>query len=105
MGEARVFGKVPQDDAEQLKQRQLEILDMVRVKIEEGQVQSMAFFMVAKDPARSGDDVYTGSRFLVAAQHLDLIEDLVKQMFDELEKHYGGLTPPAVRAMRARGRG
>lgn len=103
MAQGTVFARVPQKDEAQLKQRQLQILDMVRVKVEEGQVQSLAFFMVAKDPAVEGGEAYTGSRFLVAPQHLDLVDDLINQMWDELAKHYEGLTPAAVRAMRRKG--
>lgn len=96
-----IYQQFAVDDAEKLKASQLAILNMVRAKIEEGQVASMAFLLVAKDPAVSGDRAYTGSRFLVQAAHLDLVDDVYRQMMAALQKQYG-VTPDELRADRNR---
>ena len=94
-----IFGTIDPNDENALKKKLLEVLDMVRVKVEDGQVASMAFLMVAKDPPISGDPSYTGSRFIVHPSHLDLIENVFNEMMEAYSKNYG-LTPARVRAMR-----
>lgn len=94
-----IFSKISPGEKGAIRTRQLQILDMVRVKIEEGEVASLALLMVAKDPEVSGGKAYTGSRFLVHATHLDILENVFKEMMAALVKEYG-VTPDELRADR-----
>lgn len=99
---SHIFNRLNPQDPAQIKAAQLQVLDMVRAKIEEGQVASLLFVMVAADPARSGEKAYTGSRFIVESVHLDLVEDGFREAMAALEKQYG-VTVKELRASRARG--
>jgi hypothetical protein len=89
------------DDPASLRKSMLELLDMTRVKIEEGQCESLALLIVGPDPEVAGDDAYSGSRFLVCARHLDLVDDLYRQMIGILSERYG-VTPEEIRARRGK---
>lgn len=97
----KIFQSVRADDLDKLRTSQYAILDMVRAKIEAGQVASLALLMVAKDPAVSGGEAYTGSRFLVHPTHLDLIDNAYHEMMRSLVKHYK-ITPDQLRKDRNR---
>jgi hypothetical protein len=96
----QVFGQINPDDKTKLKEAFLNILDMVRIKIEEGQVDSLLFVMVAPDPKVGGDKAYTGSRFIVSPRHLDLVDDAYRAAIDSLADLYG-YRPEDIRKMRA----
>lgn len=96
-----IFRTLPPRDEAAIKEAQLQILDMVRVKIEAGEVASLAFLMCAKDPAVSGGPAPTSSRFLVSAHHLDIIDDVYHDTIEKLEKQYG-ITRNELRMQRAR---
>ena len=101
--QTKTYQRIEVDNPDAIRQAQINVLDMVRAKIEAGQVASLALLMVAKDPEVPGDPAYTGSRFLVQAAHLDLIEDVYNEMMRALIKQYCGITPDQLRADRARG--
>lgn len=95
-----IFQTLQQSDPEAQRKALSNIVDMVIAKIEAGQVDSIAIMMVAKDPAVNGGEAYTGSRFLVKPQHLDLLDDTYRQMMAALEKNYG-VTVEGLRRDRA----
>lgn len=94
------YSRIQPGDDQKMREARLAILDMVRAKIEAGEVESLAVLIVAKDPLVSGGNAYTGSRFLVKPAHLDLIEDVFHQMMGELAKAYG-VTAAEIREERA----
>ena len=96
-----IFQTIRVDDLDKLRTSQYAILDMVRAKIEAGQVASLALLMVAKDPVVSGEATYTGSRFLVHPTHLDIIDDVYHEMMCSLVKQYK-ITPDQLRKDRNR---
>lgn len=102
MGPTKIFGQIDREDKDAIKKAQLSILDMVRVKIEEGNVESLAFILIAKDPVVPGGPAYTGTRFLIHPSHLDILDDTYKQMLNALIQQYG-VTPDELRQDRARG--
>lgn len=97
----QIYQRITPGDAASMRASQEAILDMVRAKIEAGSVESLALLMVAKDPQVSGGEAYTGSRFLVSAAHLDLVEDVFHEMMTALVNLYK-VTPDQLRAERAR---
>jgi hypothetical protein len=99
----RIFQTIGPGEEAKIRESLISIVDMVRAKIETGEVESMAFLMVAKDPKTPGGKAYTGSRMIIRPTHLDLIDDVYKQMMAELSKHYG-ITPDQLRKDRNRER-
>ena len=97
-----VIGMISPDNKAKLKESFLSILDMVRTKIEEGQVDSLLFIMVGPDPQKDRGEAYTGSRFIVSYRHLDLVDDAYREAIDSLAKAYG-YRPEDIRRMRAAG--
>lgn len=95
----KIFQRVDLKDTQRQRETLLSIVDMVRAKIEEGKVASLVLLMVSKDPAVSGDNAYTGSRFFVHPAHLDLVEDVFTQMMENLIEQYK-VTPDELRRLR-----
>lgn len=95
----RIFQRVDLKDTQRQRETLLAIVDMVRAKIEEGKVASLALLMVSKDPGIAGDNAYTGSRFFVHPAHLDLVEDVYNQMMENLSEQYK-VTPEELRRIR-----
>jgi hypothetical protein len=100
MAEPETYRTIKSDDAESIMAAQLSILDMVKAKIEQGNVASLAVLIVGPDRAES-ERSYDGARYLVHPTHLDVIEKLYRQMMDYLVKQYG-VTPEQLRADRER---
>jgi hypothetical protein len=50
-----------------------------------------------------GGKAYTGSRFIMRATHLDLLEDVYLETMEKLSKQYG-ITPEELRRDRNRPR-
>jgi hypothetical protein len=98
-----IYQEFSPDDKARLQTAQLSLLDMIRTKIEEGKVESLALLMVSKDPSVDGGKAYTGSRFIVRATHLDLLEDVYLETMEKLSKQYG-ITPEELRRDRNRPR-
>ena len=93
------FAQIPREDKEILRQRRLDILDMIRAKIEAGEVDSLAILFVGPDPEVSGGIAPNGSRFLVHVTHMDLVDDLYQDMMKRLASMYG-YTAEQIRDMR-----
>jgi len=100
-GKLDVFRTLPRGDAAAHMRAQLEILDMVRAKIEKGEVASLGILMCAKDPEVDGGPAPTSSRFLVAANHLDIIDEVYHNTMRQLERQYG-VTVDQLRLSRMR---
>lgn len=96
----KVFRTITAADAAAHMRAQIEVLDMVRAKIEAGEVASLGILMCARDPEVSGGPAPTSSRFLVAATHLDIIDDVYHSTMRQLEQQYG-ITVNQLRAERA----
>jgi hypothetical protein len=96
-----IFKTLSQKDKEGHKQSLLEILEMVRARLEAGDVDSLCIIMIGKDPLVSGGEGYTGSRFLLKPQHMDLVDDVYTQTMRQLEEQYH-VTVEGLRKDRAR---
>jgi hypothetical protein len=98
--EPDIYKRVKSNDYQSTAETNRMMLDMVRAKIEEGKVESLALFMVSNDADDPHGRSYIGSRFIVRPWHLDAMEDLYSEMMEALSSQYNGLTPAEVRAAR-----
>ena len=87
------------EETARLREKHYEILDMVRVMIDEGKVASLCFISVGPEPSEEEGKVPIGTRFLVRAQHLDTVDNLFKGMMKNLEEAYG-MTVADIRRLR-----
>ncbi len=97
-----VYSRVQPKDFASTAEINNALLDMVRAKIEEGKVDSLVVFMVAKDDADPNGYAYCGSRFIVRPWHMAAMADLFADMMTSLSNQYGGLTAEDVREVNRR---
>jgi hypothetical protein len=98
MSNVTQYETIKLDDRAAVRKAHQAIADMLNVRIEDGNLESVVVLMVNK---AKGDTVEGANRFFVQVGHLDLIEDAFIDVIKYLSEK-NGVTPAEVRANRLR---
>lgn len=79
----------------------LAILDMVRVKIDEGHVEDLLFLMLGSDPDKPGDPAYGGSRGVCRTDRIDLLLREFYAWVAHVKEHNPGFDLAELQRLRA----
>lgn len=86
--------------AEERRDAQLAVLDMIKTRIMDGGIDGLAVIFVGK--TKADDTADYGIRYMVGMHQLDFVDICCKEMMRGLTELYG-VTPEFIRAERLKG--